>query len=60
MPYKLVWWGGSDGGGFYFIMWSHQLPIGLKLGCGNIGNRHPLNNLSKLRNSAKTVGNILL
>ena len=32
------WWGGGGGGGdgFHLIMWSHQLRIGLKLGCDNI------------------------
>ena len=28
--------GGGGGGGFHSIMWSHQLCIGLKLGCDNL------------------------
>ena len=29
------WWWGGGGGGFHLIMWSHQLRLGLKLGCDN-------------------------
>ena len=33
----MVGWG-DGGGGFHSIIWSHQLCVGLKLGCDNILN----------------------
>ena len=35
MPERFVWVVVGWGGGLHLIMWSHQLRIGLKLGCDN-------------------------